>query len=168
MNDVVLVVDDSPEIRELFSFAFSMYKINSLLAENGAHGLQVYKANKDKIKIVISDIKMPEMDGIQFCKELKKMSDSVYVILMTGYAGSYVWDEIVLSGASNFFKKPFNVLEIIAAIKNISKELLYIQEMESKAMNYPDSSEEKDQYTKEIQTIKSSIYNQIASKKESL
>ena len=168
MNDVVLVVDDSPEIRELFSFAFSMYKINSLLAENGAHGLQVYKANKDKIKIVISDIKMPEMDGIQFCKELKKMSDSVYVILMTGYAGSYVWDEIVSSGASNFFKKPFNVLEIIAAIKNISKELLYIQEMELKAMNYPDSSEEKEHYSKEIRTLRASIYNQIASKKETL
>lgn len=156
-----MVVDDSPEIRELFSFAFSMYKINSLLAENGLHGLEIYKKHMNSIQIVISDIKMPEMDGIQLCKELKKVSKDVYIILMTRYAGSYVWDEIIHSGASNFFKKPFNVLEIIAAIKNITRDLHYIKELEAKASILDPDSVEFKQFNQEIATLKSTVYNQI-------
>lgn len=114
-SETILVVDDEKEIADLVeihlvSDGFAVEKANS-----AAEGLKILE--KKEIKLVILDIMMPGMDGIEMCKQIRKTS-AVPIIFLS--AKSSDLDKIVGlgSGADDYVSKPFNPLELMARVKS--------------------------------------------------
>lgn len=116
----LLVLEDNEELLQLLVTLLSR-EYNVLTAENGKEGVVI--AENEDIDLIVSDIMMPEMDGIEFCKHIKSKLEfsHIPVILLTAKnkeedrAGAYE------SGADGFISKPFNLAVLHARIKNLLK-----------------------------------------------
>ncbi|WP_186826919.1 hybrid sensor histidine kinase/response regulator transcription factor [Seonamhaeicola algicola] len=107
-DNTILVVDDNPDIRLLVKEGFSK-KYNVFEAENGKEGLNI--ALKQMPDIIISDILMPEMDGIEFCKALKTniRTSHIPIVLLTALYSVEHRIEGLESGADAYIPKPFKM-----------------------------------------------------------
>ena len=112
MNKTILLVDDEEGIRRVLGIALSDIGYQVLTAENGAEALRVFKESRPQI--VLSDIKMPEMDGIELLRRIKKMSPDTEVIMITGHGDMDLAIKSVKYEATDFVTKPIHdeVLEI--------------------------------------------------------
>lgn len=119
----VLYVDDEPINLMLFKTMLRK-KYDIITAESGFKGLEELSNNPD-IRIVISDMKMPGMNGLEFIKKAKEQFPNVIFCILTGYE---ITDEIMLALEANliyqYFQKPFKVVEIENAIKGAVKDLI--------------------------------------------
>ena len=80
-----------------------------LKAHSGYEGLQLFKANKFKIDLIISDLNMPEMDGQELMDELRRIDPYVKVILSSGDLTEKVEIIAINSGFNGFIMKPYNM-----------------------------------------------------------
>ncbi len=74
------------------------------------------------ISLVITDIRMPGMDGIELIKEIKSRHPDADVISVTGYAGDFTFTDVINAGASDFILKPFTENEVQAKLNRVIKE----------------------------------------------
>jgi DNA-binding response OmpR family regulator len=112
----VLVVDDEDRIRKLVSSYLRVEDFEVLEADNGADA--VGKVRRSKPDLVILDVRMPEMDGLEALREIRGFSD-VYVIMLTALGEET--DKVVgLSvGADDYLTKPFSSRELVARVKAV-------------------------------------------------
>ncbi|MEH0019465.1 MAG: HD domain-containing phosphohydrolase [Desulfobacter sp.] len=115
----VLIVDDDPSILELFQRAMKIAGHRCTVTPSGKSALEIVA--KNPVDIVITDINMPEMDGIELATRVFDLC-SADVIVITGHARGYQYDEIINIGASDFVEKPFSIQEIILRIRRVLKE----------------------------------------------
>ncbi len=121
MKPLVLVVDDEIGVREAISMFLEIEGINSILAKSGSEAIKLIQENS-AINFVISDVRMPNGDGIFLIKELRKMNKiKPYIILISGQA-DISRDEAILLGAQEMFIKPPNMDKIISLIYNIHQD----------------------------------------------
>lgn len=116
MKTKILYVDDEPINLQLFEINFAKnYEV--FVANNGFQGLEILDKELG-ILVIISDMKMPEMNGIEFIKSAKeKHPDKKYYIL-TGYGMTTEIKEALNTGLIlKYFNKPFNIKEIERSIK---------------------------------------------------
>jgi two-component system response regulator PilR (NtrC family) len=114
----ILIVDDELSMREFLQILLEKEGYKTLTAANGSEAVKLIQANN--IELVISDIRMPEMTGLDLLKEVKKKDYFIPVIMITAYASP---EDAVLAmkgGAYDYITKPFKVDEI----KNIIKTAL--------------------------------------------
>ncbi|HPJ46571.1 MAG TPA: response regulator [Tenuifilaceae bacterium] len=113
----ILYVDDEPINLLLFSQMFDS-RYNIITAESGYVGLNLIERNPD-ICIVISDMKMPGMNGIEFITIAKKQYSNIHFYILTGYDITPEIEDAIESGLiSKYFQKPFKMGEIELAISN--------------------------------------------------
>jgi two-component system chemotaxis response regulator CheY len=120
----VLVVDDSTTLREFISFILKNAGYNVVMAENGKDALnRLDGLNDAKIDIVITDLNMPVMNGIEFIKEMRgsSMYRSIPVILMTTELHELKKQEAKQAGVSEWINKPFTPRQIRDTIKKFIK-----------------------------------------------
>ncbi len=112
MEKSILLVDDEEGIRKVLGIALADMGYEVLTAENGAEALRIFKAAGPPI--VVTDIKMPEMDGIELLRRLKQESPDTEVIMITGHGEMDLAIKSVKYEATDFVTKPINdeVLEI--------------------------------------------------------
>ena len=115
----ILAVDDSVSIRKSISFILGQENFEVVEAENGADGLS--KANADKFGLIITDINMPIMDGIQFIKELRNTAEHKFtpIIVLTTENQEAKMQEGKAAGATGWIVKPFSSEKLIAVVKKI-------------------------------------------------
>ena len=117
-NITLLYVDDEPINLTVFELNFKK-KYRVITAISGEEGLLKLKKHEE-ITIVISDMKMPGMNGIEFIREAKKSFSNVFYFILTGYN---ITDEMSKALEDNiiqkYFRKPFNVKEIDSTIAEI-------------------------------------------------
>ena len=115
----ILAVDDSVSIRKSISFILGQENFEVVEAENGADGLS--KANADKFGLIITDINMPIMDGIQFIKELRNTAEHKFtpIIVLTTENQESKMQEGKAAGATGWIVKPFSSEKLIAVVKKI-------------------------------------------------
>lgn len=116
MNKRVLVVDDDDRLRSMLLEALRTYGYKPIGAANGSEALAVLA--EEEFDIVITDIRMPEMDGITLMKEIKMRSPRVPVIIITGYAHAYTRQKVYEAGADGFLSKPFRLKRIEEILRN--------------------------------------------------
>ncbi|AEF05629.1 DNA-binding response regulator [Alteromonas sp. KS69] len=115
ISDVVLVVDDSPESLGMLNVALNTQGFTALVALNGIQALAIVE--KVKPDVVLLDAVMPEMDGFETCKRLKKILPNTPIIFMTGLTEI---DDVVKgfdAGGIDYVTKPISPDEVIARIK---------------------------------------------------
>jgi two-component system, response regulator, stage 0 sporulation protein F len=116
----ILYVDDEPINLELFEIIFED-KFHILTAESGFNGLSVLRSNPE-ISVVISDMKMPGMNGIEFIKIARIEFPDILFFILTGYEISKEIDEALNEKIINrYFRKPFDMDEIENAIEEAMK-----------------------------------------------
>ncbi len=113
----ILIADDQDALRALLSRQLSREGFEPIEAKDGERAIELYKVLKPPV--VISDVVMPKMDGLTLLKEIKKIDSWAAVILMTGHGNEEMVLKALQGGATSFFKKPFNVQELIREIHKI-------------------------------------------------
>ena len=107
-NKTILIVEDDPICRESLKDLFEMEDFNCLEAGSGFEAVEILNANRGKVDLVVSDIRMPNGNGIQLLMEVKKMDpDLPPVILITGFS-TQEDDSLVEKGAECVLNKPID------------------------------------------------------------
>jgi DNA-binding response OmpR family regulator len=115
MNNVVLVVDDSPESLGMLNVALNNQGFTALVALNGAQALSI--TEKIEPDIVLMDAVMPEMDGFETCRRLKLQRPNIPIIFMTGLTDVEDVVKGFEAGGVDYVTKPITPDEVIARIK---------------------------------------------------
>ncbi len=115
----ILVVDDEEVIREMLQEAIGYAGYNCSIAENGTRALEILK--KERVDVVVTDIKMPGISGIELLREVKEKHEAD-VIVMTGFIEDFTYEKIIQLGASDFIGKPFRNKELMVRLKRVLKE----------------------------------------------
>ncbi|HEX3101956.1 MAG TPA: sigma-54 dependent transcriptional regulator [Pyrinomonadaceae bacterium] len=119
----ILIVDDEQSYRQLLSLVFEEQGNSIRTAMNGRQALELLHA--EPADVVISDVKMPDMDGIELLRALRENLPDVGVILMTAFASVETAREAFKLGADDFIQKPFDVEELKLIVrKTIEKQAL--------------------------------------------
>ncbi|APJ02878.1 hybrid sensor histidine kinase/response regulator [Silvanigrella aquatica] len=115
----VLIVDDEPLVCEFLSYRYKKEGFETLTAANGKEALNICQNSTPDV--VITDMKMPILDGIEFINDLKNM-DNYYpiIVFMSGYSEMSL-EEAYAMGVDALFNKPFNVGDILGATKKFLK-----------------------------------------------
>jgi diguanylate cyclase (GGDEF)-like protein len=116
----ILCVDDDLEIRGLLQEIITSLGHSSMTAEDGIDALE--KLEDGHFGIVITDISMPRMDGIDLIKKITTDFDDVDIIVITAYEMTYKYTDIIALGASDFISKPFDINELEAKINRVFRE----------------------------------------------
>ncbi|WP_075580200.1 response regulator transcription factor [Acidaminococcus massiliensis] len=115
-QQTVLIADDEPQIREILSIYFKKEGFKVIEAADGAEALVQVQAGKPDI--ILLDIMMSVLDGLEVCKQVRKISD-IPIIMLTAKDSD---DDRILGleiGADDYISKPFNTREVVARVKAV-------------------------------------------------
>jgi diguanylate cyclase (GGDEF)-like protein len=124
----ILVVDDTPHVLELLAISLDSFGYGCVMANNGLEAMKILE--KESFAIVITDMMMPEVNGMELLEHIKIHYPRTDVIVVTGYAGTFSYVDIIKAGASDFILKPFNFDELKAKISRILREREMISKLE--------------------------------------
>ncbi|GAU78528.1 sigma-54 dependent transcriptional regulator [Fusibacter sp. 3D3] len=119
----ILVIDDEKSIR--ISLTLGLKKLDAIIlsAENGTDGLTLFRNHN--VDLVILDIKLPDISGIEVLKQMKQQNENCTVIMMTHLSEVKLAVQAMKLGAHDYFTKPFSLEEMLNAIKQLDS---YIKE----------------------------------------
>lgn len=130
----ILIVDDSKDVR-IYLSGLLKSNYNIIEAKDGKEGIDL--AAEISPDLIISDIMMPEMDGIEFCKRIKTdfRTSHIPVILLTAKVSDKSKIEGLETGADDYLTKPFNSAELFIRIKNLLEQRKRLKEKFGKDLN---------------------------------
>jgi signal transduction histidine kinase/ActR/RegA family two-component response regulator len=116
---LVLVIDDEEPVREAVSDILREEGIETLQAEDGRSGLELYQAHLLEIGLVILDLSMPGMSGQETFRELRQLNSAVPVLLSSGYSREEVARSFGDEGAASFLQKPYSIADLIRKVQEL-------------------------------------------------
>ena len=126
---VILVVDDDAEVRRIIGEVLQVLGYTYQGAADGFKALELIR--KERFDIVLCDIRMPGMDGLQVMAEARKIWTDMPFIIITGFVEEYVYDQVIEAGANDFIRKPFTTIELKTKIDRVLKERRLTEENRS-------------------------------------
>ncbi len=121
-DNLILLVDDEQDIREVLQMALADAGYDVLQAENGRQALDLFLQKQPPI--VITDIKMPVMDGIQLLRRIKQEAPDTEVIMITGHGDMDLAVRSLKHEATDFITKPIHVDALEIALKRVQEKIL--------------------------------------------
>lgn len=128
-NVTILVVDDELMMRSLLEKILSREGYNILTASDGHEALEILA--RKKVDLIISDMKMPRMDGFELLKVVKQEYPDTGVIIMTTYGDTYTVKDALLLGADEYITKPFKSYEISLVVERTYWRILSAAEKQT-------------------------------------
>jgi len=155
----VLVVDDERDIRDgseriLSRMGFQVHK-----ASRGKEGLEIF--GKERISIVLLDLKMPGMDGMEVLKQLRSLDETIHVIVITGFATVETAIEAMKRGAYDFIPKPFEPDQLRIVVNRAAEKIRLTREAEKMAEERKRTLFDLDTEKSRIRTIIESLPNGV-------
>jgi len=126
----VLVVDDEEPVRAIAVQALQHLGFETLEAGDGLEALQVFEANRDRIRMILMDLTMPRMDGETAYRELRRLGMLTPVVLTSGFCAVDVLDHFQGKGIAGFLQKPYR---LHALLREIRKALGREEPLEARA-----------------------------------
>ena len=122
LKNKILIVDDEKEIRELLEIYLQNEGYNVIKASDGKEALDIF--NNEEIDLLVLDVMMPNMDGLEVCKRIRE-SKNVPILMLS--AKSEDMDKIqgIMTGADDYMTKPFNSLELVVRVKALLRRAYY-------------------------------------------
>lgn len=119
----ILIVEDEAAIREFEAINLKRVGYDTEEAGSGEEALELYDSSPDSFDIALLDVMMPGMDGFTLCKELRKRSSSIGIIMLT--AKSQEMDKIsgLMLGADDYITKPFSPTELLARVDSLYRRV---------------------------------------------
>lgn len=133
-DKIVLVVDDEPALCTVLGRMLSKLGYNAVCAHDGVEAIEIL--NNMNFDLVITDLRMPKMDGWALMKYVKKEIPELPVVLITGYHSMHTEVKASKSSADGYISKPFSIVEIKKLLENILKEKLDINAIDMYSSNF--------------------------------
>ncbi len=118
-TETILLVEDEEMLRELAKMALKGKGYTVITATNGEEAIQIYKARKKEIALVLSDMGLPKLDGYSAFKELKEINPAIKFVIASGYIDPVQKSEILKSGVKEFIQKPYVPNDMLSKIRNV-------------------------------------------------
>lgn len=115
----LLVVDDEEPMRSVVVKALGRVGFQVLEARDGQEALAVFQAHRDRIRLILLDLTMPNMDGEEACRELRRRGAAVPVILSSGFSETDALLRFKNLDLAGFVQKPFSLGELVALIQKV-------------------------------------------------
>lgn len=106
----VLIVEDNQQMSRLLSEMLEVFDVESLCAASGGAALKMLE--EQQFGLVITDLRMPEMSGVELLRAVKEKHPEVPVVVISGFATKKAESEIVAADADGFLQKPFRMEDI--------------------------------------------------------
>jgi two-component system response regulator HydG len=133
MTGSILVVDDEPELSQALSRLLSRHGFQTLTAHNGEEALEVLRS--EQIPLVLSDLMMPRMNGVELLKAAKVVSPATEMVIVTGHGTIETAVEAMKMGAYDFIEKPFTASTALKVVrKALEKQQLMAENIELRRM----------------------------------
>jgi YesN/AraC family two-component response regulator len=113
----ILIIDDEKPVRDVLNIALCEEGYESLQAPSGEQGIELFKSNDPDI--VITDVMMPGIDGIEVTKRMRAHRDDIDVVVMSGFGTEELVVNALRAGASNYIKKPIVFDELFKILDDI-------------------------------------------------
>jgi CheY-like chemotaxis protein len=115
----VLLVDDEDTLRNMEIALLNIIGFSAVTAANGREAIDLYKTRTSEIDLVILDLVLPEMDGVKTYYELRKINQTVPVLICSGYSAELVTDVIANDDKAAFLNKPYKPTELRRVLDTI-------------------------------------------------
>ena len=121
MSKIILIVDDSRTIRQQVGFTLTKEGYTVVEAADGQEGLTKLKENE--VSMIISDVNMPNMDGLEMVEQIRKIEayKVVLIIMLTTESSGDKVERAKKAGASGWLVKPFNPEQLVGAVKKLAR-----------------------------------------------
>ena len=140
-NLKILYVEDEEISRDVTKNILTKYFKEVVTASNGQEGLDIFEQNKDDYDLIITDINMPILNGLEMIKEIKKIKDDVSTMVLSAYNEADFFSESISLGVDGYVFKPISLedfmntlIKIIDKLKLHSQNSLYKKQLESKVL----------------------------------
>lgn len=115
-GEVVLVVDDDPNVRRLVATMLESLGFNVRVADDGASGISEYETHQAEIALVLMDVEMPRMSGVRARREILERNPAANMILMSGHVGPEAGGEMPKEDGVRFIQKPFSLDSLLHVV----------------------------------------------------
>ena len=118
-SEVVLFVDDEEMICDIGEQILKAMGYRTMIARNGVEAVEIYKQNQDKIDMVILDIFMPKMGGVEAFDRLKEVNPHIKVLISSGCSLNEQVMDVIGRGCSGFIQKPFRFKDLSYKMREV-------------------------------------------------
>lgn len=118
----ILVVEDEVALRRLICICLEKRKHTVLTAKDGAEAVEIFRQNPDQIRLVLTDLMMPRMDGLELRREIAALKPEQKFLFMSGYAESMLQQHRELLAGCAFLEKPFLPEELANMVSSLLAE----------------------------------------------
>ncbi len=116
----ILIVDDEERISSLLAKRFGMENYSCIVANTSKEALHHFY--KNQFSLVICDVKMPQMDGLELLRKMKAFDPNMMMIMMTGYPDVDIVIKAMRMGAHDFWVKPFDLESMVSSVRTVLEE----------------------------------------------
>ncbi|GEM_PF-2344782 len=118
-NETILVIDDEPHIRTILKALLTKLGYEVLLASEGREAIEIVKSKHGQIDLILLDVVMPGMSGLDVFEAIKTLQPNSKVIISTGYAKEETVSDMIRNGAEALVRKPYRAATISRAIRQV-------------------------------------------------
>jgi len=118
-HETILLAEDEPELRKLLGMILRLAGYNVLTASNGKEALQLFSTRQDDIRLVVTDLLMPVMGGMEAALEIQKIVPDVRVLFCSGFINESTKPVIKKNDAFELLKKPFHPQNLLATVRKM-------------------------------------------------
>ena len=121
-NITILYAEDEKSLREITLNILKGFTNKQYVAENGLEGLELFKEHEDEIDLIITDVNMPQMNGLDMIREIKKTNPNIPIIVATAFSNTEYLLEAIDIGVDKYILKPIDMKKLLQVM---SQSLLY-------------------------------------------
>jgi len=122
----LLYVEDNPEARETTLMVFEEFFNNIIVATNGEEGLEKFKSND--IDLIITDINMPKLNGLDMIEEIRKIDDKILIFVLSAYNESGFFIDSIKLGVEGYLLKPIEINQFLGILNKVVNKLELMEE----------------------------------------
>jgi len=120
----VLYVEDENDVREFTSKLLSSLLKKVYTAKNGLEGLELFKENQNNIDLIISDINMPKMNGLDMCEQIRKINSEMPLVITSAHNDTNFLKKAIEVGVNTYAMKPIDLYQLIESIIKAMEPIL--------------------------------------------
>ncbi len=118
-TETILLVEDDAQIRQLSTSVLSHCGYNVLAAGSPEQGLELCQANRDKIRLLVTDVVMPRLNGKQLAEKILQLCPDIKVLYVSGYTNNAILHYGVLDSGLQFLPKPYTLAALVAKVREV-------------------------------------------------
>jgi DNA-binding response OmpR family regulator len=115
----ILISEDEVDINSLLALILQAENFNVYQAFDGMAALETFTAHQDEIDLLVTDLGLPKLGGVELIAKVRRMKPSVKIIGASGFGRNNVREEVMLAGGDDFLPKPYVTSELVALAKKL-------------------------------------------------